>query len=409
VTDRRDIRRWGIGGGVALVLLHALLFSRQVDAGTNAVMLCTNLLALWAGLAYQRAFSERRFLAYVAGYLVLFILFYVVGRSPLLFAAFGMMYVGCFRHTLLLGYLLILIFSVTMIPAYWLPATLLGGTFFTIALHLYPQRQKRFVLGAFAVGFLLVTAVVLPLLYLCFQTKPQTLINTFGQAPFRGALLTSLYTATVATLVVLLFGLPLAYAMARLEFWGKGFIDSLIDLPIVIPQPVVGIALLVTLGPKTTLGKLLERAFGTGIQGTALGIIACQVFVSSPFLVRSAMNAFRDMGPELENVSRTLGASPMSAFFRVSLPLAFGAIFNGCILTWARAVSEFGALKIVAYTPYTVSTYAQYIFEKYGQREAESASVLLVIVCMWGFLVLRWMRSTGLGPLFAGARSRTDA
>jgi len=125
--------------------------------------------------------------------------------------------------------------------------------------------------------------------------------------------------------------------------------------------------------------------------------------VSSPFLVRSATNAFRDMGPALENVSRTLGASPLNTFFRISLPMASGAIFSGCILTWARAISEVGSLMVLAYHPFTVSIYTYDMFVQYGLQEARPAAVLLVIVCLWGFLALRWLRGISLGPLFRTA------
>jgi len=387
-------------GGVAVAVLHVLLFSALVDPGTNAVLLCVNLFAYWNGCIYRRAFSERRLIAYVSGYVALFVLFFGVARSPLLFAAFGMLYAACFRRPPLLGLLLILIFSITIATPYWIQTSLLLGLLYLAVLRLYRERRNRFFFLCFVVGFLLVAAVVLPLLYLCFQTTPQTLLVTFGDSQFRAALWTSVLTASISTGVILLFGVPLAYALARLDFWGKKVFDSLIDLPIVIPQSVTGIALLVVLGPRTPVGAFLKARFGLELPGSYLGIIICQVFVSSPFLIRSAMNAFQDMGPQLENVSRTLGAPPSSTFFRISLPLASGAIFSGGLLSWARAISEVGSLMVFAYHPFTVSIYTYDQFVQYGLREARPAAVLLVILCMWGFLLLRWLRSASLGPLF---------
>jgi molybdate/tungstate transport system permease protein len=110
------------------------------------------------------------------------------------------------------------------------------------------------------------------------------------------------------------------------------------------------------------------------------------------------------MGPALENVSRTLGASPASTFLRVTLPLASGGIFTGCILTWARAISEAGSLMILAYHPFTISVYAYDLFIQYGLQESRPAAVLLVIVCLWGFLVLRWLHATAMKPLAADSR-----
>ena len=375
-----------------------------LDPGLSLVLGCTNLFALWQAASIRRAEGERRLVLYLAGYFILFVLFVPVARSPLLFAAFGMLYSASFRSPLLLGYMIILIASILFVTPYWIQTTLLAGLFYTIAVPLAGQRARRFHLLCFGFGFLLIAGILLPLLYLCFQVTPQTLMTSIADPRFREALLVSVMTASLSTAVVLLFGVPLAYALVRLDFPGKGLIESLVDLPIVIPQSVVGIAILVLLGPKTPVGQFLETRLGIEIAGNWVGIVLCQIFVSSPFLIRSAANAFRDMGPALENVSRTLGAPSASTFLRVSLPLASGGIFSGCILTWARAVSEAGSLMILAYHPFTVSVYAYDLFIQYGLQESRPAAVLLVIVCLWGFLVLRWLRVMTMGPLFAGDR-----
>jgi len=379
-----------------------------LDIGTNVTLACVDLFALRQFFEQRARRGAVQALAFVAGYLALFLVFVTVGQAPQLFAAFGLLYAACFAVPLLLGYLLILIGSVVLITPYWLQAFLLLGLLYTILVPLVPRRLVRFQLSAFGAGFILVIAVTLPILYLCFQVTPQTLFVSARDPEFGRALLTSLETASISTLIILVFGVPLAYAMGRLDFRGKELIDSLIDLPIIIPQSVAGIALLVLLGPKTPVGEFLRVRFGLDIAGTTLGIVACQVFVSSPFLIRSAMNAFRDMGAELENVSRSLGASPASTFLRISLPLASGGIFTGCILAWARAISEVGSLMVLAYHPFTVSVYTYDLFVQYGLQEARPAAVLLVIVCLWGFLVLRWLHATPLGPLFAGRVRRRE-
>ncbi|MBC7288596.1 MAG: ABC transporter permease subunit, partial [Armatimonadetes bacterium] len=111
------------------------------------------------------------------------------------------------------------------------------------------------------------------------------------------------------------------------------------------------------------------------------------------FLIRGAMTSFMQMDARLENVSRTLGASPISTFFRVSLPLAAPGIFSGFILTWARAVSETGSIMVIAYRPLTVGTLTFDVFTQYGLEEATPVAVLLVLTCLWAFIVLRWMKS----------------
>ena len=114
--------------------------------------------------------------------------------------------------------------------------------------------------------------------------------------------------------------------------------------------------------------------------------------MSFPFLVRAAMNAFEQIPVEMENVSRVLGASPGSTFFRVSLPLALGAIFDGAILSWARAVSEFGSIMIIAPYPRVLSVYTWELFASFGLRETQPFSILFLIFCVWLFVLLRWTR-----------------
>jgi molybdate/tungstate transport system permease protein len=401
-VKRRDLP-YLLTGIIILVVLHVVAFAWFTDLGTNAVLLCANVFALYNGVMYERTMGHSRTTLYVAGYLALFVVLFALARSPLLFAVMALLYAAVFRSPTLLGYFIILALSIIVITPYWFQSFLVAGAAYTILIQLRRRRQQRFVVVFMVVGLALLLAVIFPLLYLCFQSAPQTLLVTLREGDFQRALLNSLATSTATTLIVLLFGVPLAYALARSEFRGKEIINSLIDLPIIIPQTVVGIALLVLMGPKTPVGQFMSERLGLSISGTYLGIIACQIFVSCPFLIRSAMNAFQDMGPQLENVSRTLGASPASTFFRVSLPLASGAIFNGCILTWSRAISEVGSIMVLAYHPFTVSIYTHDTFVQYGLEEARPISVLLVIICLWGFLVLRWLRRNPLG-WFGGRR-----
>jgi len=392
----------------ALVLAHIAVGIWAGDLGTAVVLLCVNLFALATGASYARSLGWQRAAVYVAGYLGLFVLMGVIGQEPLLFAIFGLLYAAVFRAPHLLGYLIILVLALLLVPMYWFQTLVLVGMLYAILLQVYRQRQNRLAVVYFALGFSLLVAVLLPILYLAMQSSPQTLLVTARQAGFVTALGNSFLTATISTLIVLVFGVPFAYSMARLDFRGKELVNSLIDLPILIPQSVVGIGLLVLLGPKAPLGELLKDTLNLSIAGSYVGIIACQVFVSCPFLVRGAMSAFEEVGVKLENASRTLGAGPLATFFRISLPLASGAIFNGCILTWARAISETGSLMVVAYRPMTISIYTFDTFTQYGLEEARPASILLLIVCLWAFIVLRWIRT---GPLAkrAPARSTTAA
>ncbi len=382
-----------------LVVLHAAFALAGLDSGTNVVLALCNVFALLRGLEIARRWRDGRVLAYAAGYGVLFLLLYGFVCSPLLFATFAFLYAGSVHSGLLLGYVLLLLFSIVFVSPYWVQVFALLAFAYTIVYSLRGRARDAFSLGAFAVGFVLLALVVLPILYLMFQSTPQTLMDTAQQREFQSALINTFWTATVTTLIVLVFGVPLAYAMARMEFKAKGVVDSLIDLPILIPQSVAGIALMVIFGPKTPAGQFLESHFGISVSGSYLGIIACQIFVASPFLIRAAMNAFQQMDAKLENVSRTLGAPAVSTFFRVSIPIAGPSIFTGAILTWARAVSETGSIMVIAYRPLTIGTLTFDTFTQYGLEEARPVAVVLVLVCLWAFIALRWARGYVAGAL----------
>lgn len=390
-------------GVVILAALHAGAYTLYPDAGTLTVLWCVNCFALAMGLVYAGRMSRGRLVGYVLGYLALLAFMLLAARAPLLFAIFGLLYAALYRVPKALGYLLILAFSVMLVPAYWFQTLVLLGALYAVVSEVLPQRHHRFSMAAFAFGFVLIAAVLLPLLYLALQSSPQTLYVSATQPDFLAALRNSFLTSSITTVVVLIFGVPFAYGMTRLHFHGKEIMNSLIDLPILVPQSVAGIAILVLLGAKAPAGMFLQQRFGIEVAGSYLGIIACQIFVSCPFLIRSAMNAFEEMGSELENVSRTLGASPLDTFFRVSLPLGSGAIFSGAILTWARAISETGSLMVLAYRPVTVPIYSFDLFSQYGLAEARPAAIVLLMVCLWAFIVLRWTRANWTGGLL-GAR-----
>ncbi|MEX2238012.1 MAG: ABC transporter permease [Dehalococcoidia bacterium] len=161
------------------------------------------------------------------------------------------------------------------------------------------------------------------------------------------ALWLSLWTSTLTLGIALLLGTPLAYLLARGSFPGKRIVDVLVDLPIVLPPTVAGVALLVAFGRRGVFGEYLDDA-GVTLPFTTAAVILAQLFVATPFLIRSLKAGFESIDPTYEQVSATLGVSPLRTFFRVSLPLARPALIGGSILCWARAISELGATLIFA-------------------------------------------------------------
>ncbi|MFH1853892.1 MAG: ABC transporter permease [Candidatus Omnitrophota bacterium] len=361
------------------------------------MLLSANLFVLFTGIKYYKAFPPLKFTLYLTGYLILFLFIFAFLNSPLIFSLFVILYAALFRLPILLGYLLIFIFSVLIATPYWIQFFVLISLLYTILLGLYIKRHSKFLVISFSIGFFLLALICLPILYIMVQNTPQSILVSIKDPKLLEAIKNSLFTSTISTFIVLVFGVPLAYAMARMEFRGKKIVESMIDLPILVPQTVAGIAILVIAGPKTPLGDFFNRMFGISIAGSYIGIIIAQVFVSSPFLIRSAISAFELIDHNLETVSRTLGASNLSTFLKISLPLAFGGIFNGMILTWSRAISEVGTLMIVAYYPKTAPVYLYDQFIQYGLSETKPAAILLIIMCLWIFIVMRWLRYYPIG------------
>jgi molybdate/tungstate transport system permease protein len=234
----------------------------------------------------------------------------------------------------------------------------------------------------------LVLFIVGPLLRLLLLATPQSLGEAFRDAELRDSIVLTVVTASVATLVGALLGVPLAYLLARRAFPGRRIVQGLIDLPVVIPHPVAGIALLLFLGRRSEVGGALA---GLGLEFVSHipGIIVAMLFVSAPILVSGAREAFRSVDPQLERVARTLGDTGWGAFRRVTLPLAGRGILAASILAWARSVSEFGSIVILTYNPKVASIFIYDRFTAFGLPAAIPAAVVLLLVALTVFVVVR--------------------
>jgi molybdate transport system permease protein len=157
----------------------------------------------------------------------------------------------------------------------------------------------------------------------------------------------SAITSTASLIITLLLGTPLAYLLARYNFPGKIFVDILVDLPIVLPPTVAGVALLVAFGRRGILGPEIE-SLGIELAFTTTAVVLAQTFVSAPYYIRTVKAGFESVDVQYEGVAATLGASPLRIFWRIVLPLSWPSVFAGAILCWARALSELGATLIFA-------------------------------------------------------------
>lgn len=236
---------------------------------------------------------------------------------------------------------------------------------------------------------LLVLFLAAPILRL-FAASASGLPAALADAEVRASLALTFATAAAATAVGVLLAVPLGYALARGRFPGQGLLRALLDLPLVIPHPVVGIALLLLFARDAAAGRLLAL-FHLHLVGTALGITAAMLFVACPYLVHACRDGFRALDPRLEALARSLGHGPWSAFWRVSLPLARGSIVSGAILMLARAISEFGALVILAYNPRVISILIYDRFTTYGLKETLPLAGLVLLfafAALWAIATL---------------------
>jgi molybdate/tungstate transport system permease protein len=380
---------------IALGALHgaiALLPGPVLAPATNLVLLVTNLYVAYCAWLVLRDGSQRELGLFAVGYLLLFLLVLVLLGRESLFILLIIAYASVYRVPLLLGLFVAFVLAYVVFQPYAFETFAPMALAWTAVWWVRRSGASWFLQTCLAGGLAALALVLLPLIHLLTQDSPQTLWAVLGRQEVRQALTLSLTSSALATGLVAVWGIPLAYALARTDFRGRGLVESLIDLPILIPQSVVGIALLVILGPGSPLGQTLEQA-GLGVSGRFAGIVIAQVFVASPFLIKTAMTAFEAVPAHLENVSRTLGAGPASTFWRISLPLASRGIFTGLILCWARAISEFGALLLFAANPQTAPVLAHNEFLQAGISEARPIAVVLLLVCLWIFILLQFGRT----------------
>ncbi|MDO8886888.1 ABC transporter permease [Candidatus Oleimmundimicrobium sp.] len=246
-------------------------------------------------------------------------------------------------------------------------------------------------------GGLLILFILLPLARSILAQSPAILIEEAGDKSVQEAIFNSISLAAVTATIAALFGVPLAYILARARFFGKSLVESIVDLPLAIPHTVAGILLLFVFGRYGMVGALFERFFSLRFVGTKLGIVVAMLFVSLPFMVNSAREGFESVDVRMEQVARTLGATPSEVFRRVSLPLAIRGVLTGWVLTWARAISEFGAVIILAYYPMTAPVKVYDVYSQLDLKHSSAVSVLLLVFCLIGFVVFRLLAYGGMG------------
>ncbi|WP_434072880.1 ABC transporter permease [Moorella naiadis (nom. illeg.)] len=232
--------------------------------------------------------------------------------------------------------------------------------------------------------------ILLPLGRMFGQQSPAMLATVAAMPDVQGAITLSLEVAMASAVIAAVFGTPLAYLLARSQFRGRALIEAIVDLPLAVPHTVAGIALLFVFGRNGPIGKIAGQ-LGISFWGTALGILVGMLFVSIPYMVNSAREGFASVDLRLEKAARTLGASPAQVFWQISLPLALRGILSGVVLTYARAIAEFGAVIVLAYYPETAPVKIYELFLSGGLQQSSAAAVLLLSVTLTTFIFFRYL------------------
>jgi len=198
-----------------------------------------------------------------------------------------------------------------------------------------------------ALSLPLLVFLVLPLVALFVRTPPARLVANLADPQVLQAITLSLATTLATTAAIVVLGTPVAYILARRRFPGRRLVDTLVDLPLVLPPAVAGVALLMAFGRRGILGGLLG-SLGIEIAFTPIAVVLAQIFVAAPFYIKAASVSFAGIGPELEQAAALDGASGWQVFCHVTLPLAWAGLLSGAMMAWARALGEFGATIIFA-------------------------------------------------------------
>jgi molybdate/tungstate transport system permease protein len=237
-------------------------------------------------------------------------------------------------------------------------------------------------------GGVVLLFIIAPLAGIFIKSSGTILLETVNDKEVQNSVWLTLSVSFLATLFFAFFSIPLAFLLARNNFKGKQIVLGIIDLPIVIPHSAAGIAVLGIISRDSFLGSFAEN-FGFSFVGKPLGIGLAMAFVSVPFLLNSARDGFAAVPERMEKVAYTLGASNTRTFFTVSLPLAKRNILSGFILMFARGMSEFGAVIIIAYHPTVTPILIYDRFSSYGIDYAGAASVIFILVSLVFFVILR--------------------
>jgi len=242
--------------------------------------------------------------------------------------------------------------------------------------------QKIFIV----ISTILLLFLSIPLIKLIFGIPINTYISTLQDNETINSIILTMKVSLYSTIIVLILGLPLAYLLARYNFFGKSLIESLIDIPTMIPHTAAGIALLIT------FGKTFEN-IGLSFIDSTTGIMFAMMFLSAPYLINSAKEGFKNVDVKLENVAKSLGANSFETFIKIVIPNSKKDIINGMLMMWARGLGEFGAVVIITYHPMIAPVLIYDKFINFGLDYSAPVAAVMIIFSIIIFIIVRFLNN----------------
>lgn len=250
------------------------------------------------------------------------------------------------------------------------------------------NRQSPFNWIFLILSSLVLMFIIAPLAGLFMHTSGKQLFEAVSDKEIHQSVWLTLWVSFAGTLLFAICAVPFAWILARKKFPAKSVIQGIIDLPMVIPHTAAGIALLGFISRDGMLGKAAS-SLGLNLVNHPSGIALAMAFVSIPYLINSARDGFAAVPERLEKAALNLGASQSRVFFTISLPLAWRSIITGFVMMFARGMSEFGAVVIIAYHPMIAPVLIYERFSSFGLTYARPAAVIFIIVALSVFIALR--------------------
>jgi molybdate/tungstate transport system permease protein len=261
-------------------------------------------------------------------------------------------------------------------------------------------KSHRFNIIILILSGILIIYIAYPFVSLLIFTEPSNLLDLLARPQVNHAFILSLISSLISTLLLIVFGIPLAYCLARYTFRGKFLLKIIVILPLVLPPLASGALLLGVFSPSSTVG---EGFSNIDFTQSIIGIIIAQTYVASPFMILSSQAAFESVDKSYEKVARVLGKGRFDTFIYVTLPLAKIGIVVGVLLAWVRSIGELGATMMLSYNPHTISIQ---IFEDNaigGLRQAMPDILLVILLSIIALFAISVIKNRGSNILKIGS------